>query len=639
MVRLYELLPSLIRHRDSDASGAEPILEKIVDCFQLEHDEQVELIDGIRDLFDLETTDTLVLGVIAKMLGSSLPFSTVIGDYSEYVKELVPSYKVKATLLSIERQLALRDLGRHRIIELYKSSLNEVENYSVVRDDEHPYRAARVIFTSSGPYTEVLSTVQLRPIAFGAPFNWRTYSSGVLLSEPDSAPNSIGREIDYPTEVYTAHTVTLYNFTATQNSPQLVWFPAPSNFIRLTKVTLYAAGGVNSAITPSLPTIGFDLYVNGELVPQFNVEHEFESDNPFPWFVYEFPFGAVDGVPNPVDEIEGPITGLSISMYALQQLRALMGILYLVVEGVEILPTESVFPESVPDEFECTDHVLVEGQLSYPDALELMSHLENTIPVHVHVPVPVCISDAEDEVPQIFDVLYGTFALGLLKDQYPPIGDGLVINVDCTHDCQSSCQDRCEVLCEANCQSDCETACQAACEDDCQIACESFCQQACEADCENVCQSYCQLECETGGCQSNCQTTCQEACMSACQSGSEMCLSSCQQSAVVTDCMSACEHSCQSKSQAGCDAPPGGPGGPGGPPAPPPDPPNPPPGCQSACEFFAQTVNEFVTVTCKDGFVTDVRCGSKAEAIDPGSTTHIEIGDPCPESEDPPSID
>lgn len=189
----YDLLPLVLRQKDSDASGdlpGGPILQQILAAIQEQIDSTAGLIEGLRGLINLESTSSLILALLTKALGSESPQELPLFHQREYAKELVNSYKIKGLVLSWIRMMKLKGLGNYNPVELYKGSLNETVDYSASQSLSHPYRAARVLFTSSIPYGLRMGAVLESVLPWEGPVDLRcTNHSGLVpgqLSYPDA---------------------------------------------------------------------------------------------------------------------------------------------------------------------------------------------------------------------------------------------------------------------------------------------------------------------------------------------------------------------------------------------------------------------------------------------------------------------
>lgn len=161
MIGLYELLPLVIRLADERASGSpgsDPILKRVISTIEDETDEQIALIEGMRELLSFDTTTDLILALLAKFLGiTEYPFSEIEDDQREYAKGIAYAHRVKGTLLSLLRDMKYRQIAEGTYIhEMWKWEINAVDEYVPTEDDvpySAAYKAARIVFISD-PYGE-----------------------------------------------------------------------------------------------------------------------------------------------------------------------------------------------------------------------------------------------------------------------------------------------------------------------------------------------------------------------------------------------------------------------------------------------------------------------------------------------------
>lgn len=159
---LYNLFPLAIRMRDEQASGTptqDPILKRITDLVEDEQDVQVALLVGMRDLLRPSSTTTLVLSLLAKMLGvTEYQFNDIVTNKSEFVASLPYHNKIKGTLLSLVREIVARDVVDvdYQVHEIWKDELYAVDEYVPNEEDTlygSGYAAARVVFLES-PFSD-----------------------------------------------------------------------------------------------------------------------------------------------------------------------------------------------------------------------------------------------------------------------------------------------------------------------------------------------------------------------------------------------------------------------------------------------------------------------------------------------------
>jgi len=129
--------------------------------------------------------------------------------------------------------------------------------------------------------------------------------------------------------------------------------------------------------------------------------------------------------------------------------------------------------------------------------------------------------------------------------------------------CQLKCESGCETECTHSCETYCQACCTLSCMSSCEVHCQESCEGHCEYMCENACQEHecqvgtCQGGCTSAGCELGIQTCNSGGCqLEACTTGSCMLLactmSSCTVSATgdipvcrASACQGACEQGCQ----------------------------------------------------------------------------------------------
>lgn len=175
MVGLYDLLPLILRVRDSEASGGggvTPILQRIVGTVEDETEAMRLLITGMRDLLNPLLTTDLILALLAQQLGvTEFPFSEVESEPRQYVRDLVDSHSIKGTILSIIRESKARSINSGVFIhELWKTAVNAVDEYIADEVDvaypDSAYKAARVVYVEGDGSETVIPSDGLTPGVF-----------------------------------------------------------------------------------------------------------------------------------------------------------------------------------------------------------------------------------------------------------------------------------------------------------------------------------------------------------------------------------------------------------------------------------------------------------------------------------------
>lgn len=175
MIRLYDLLPLIIRMRDAEASGGEgidPILARVTDrLLQDEADEHVALVQGLRDLYDCLQVENPYRTLLFQFLGQQRAEGWSESLERFVLCETIPWHKISGTVHGWEKTMAYRLAGAYDFFELYKTELNETGDYSNHTNATYPYRAARVGIAPAGlfPYEQSDTITTVPPYVPGAP--------------------------------------------------------------------------------------------------------------------------------------------------------------------------------------------------------------------------------------------------------------------------------------------------------------------------------------------------------------------------------------------------------------------------------------------------------------------------------------
>ena len=146
MVKLYNLLPAIIRARDQFVreSNAEGVVERIAWVMEQETDTQMDLIAGLSVLLDVDQCEPKYLLYLSALLGFPLGSDRGNSFRRWLTKNLVNLWKIKGTHPSWNKQF-LWSLNRViKAHELWKSEIYAEDDYS--RDEQYDYGmlAARV---------------------------------------------------------------------------------------------------------------------------------------------------------------------------------------------------------------------------------------------------------------------------------------------------------------------------------------------------------------------------------------------------------------------------------------------------------------------------------------------------------------
>lgn len=199
-VSLYDLLPGIIRLRDSEASGANPHLRRVVDAtVQGEFNLAKAYLAGLSELYDFQLARPLFLALLAKTLGLSLSLDEVLSDKGEYASDIVDSFQIKGTVLSIVREC--RHRGRAsgaKLLELYKSTENAVDEYAVTQSDEFNIPAARVLWVDNQYDDDLVCDSSCESSCVSACQTRDELGEGPVTSDqiPYSEANALRKELD-----------------------------------------------------------------------------------------------------------------------------------------------------------------------------------------------------------------------------------------------------------------------------------------------------------------------------------------------------------------------------------------------------------------------------------------------------------
>ena len=94
-MELYNLLPEIIRRKDQGTKGAgsaETVLERIFYAFETDVGTSKDLVDGLRDLFDISNCPKQYLPLLQRFLGSSWPGEWGQQKIRKVLKGLVKLY-------------------------------------------------------------------------------------------------------------------------------------------------------------------------------------------------------------------------------------------------------------------------------------------------------------------------------------------------------------------------------------------------------------------------------------------------------------------------------------------------------------------------------------------------------------------
>ena len=152
MTDLYRYLPTFIRLRDSIAASlvgsSQGVLERIVEVLASLFDETDAFVEALMGIQDPDTCDSQYFPYISYLLGTLLPAGGSEDEIRFLIKNLASHYKTKGTHPSWQKAWRWQDVTPPQVVELYKSTPNEVGDYEMLPDVNHSLRAARIDFTA-----------------------------------------------------------------------------------------------------------------------------------------------------------------------------------------------------------------------------------------------------------------------------------------------------------------------------------------------------------------------------------------------------------------------------------------------------------------------------------------------------------
>jgi len=158
-IRLYDLLPLVIKIRDQEASPEEEtILQKVLSATEGQREEFEQLIEGLRRLIDVDSCPTTYLWLIASLVGGYKEPVTLYEWLQRFwIHQSTARHKIAGTVFMWHKAMRYRDFTSYPesiVKELYKTTPYEKGNYSLLRTETHPYRAARVVVFEAPLYYE-----------------------------------------------------------------------------------------------------------------------------------------------------------------------------------------------------------------------------------------------------------------------------------------------------------------------------------------------------------------------------------------------------------------------------------------------------------------------------------------------------
>lgn len=169
MIRVYDLLPLILRLRDAEASGSggiDPILQRITErLLQDETDTHAALVAAMKDLYNCLTVDNPFRTLLFQFIGQQVAEGWTESLERFLLCDAVPWHKISGTVHGWSKTMIYRVAGTYDFRELYKSEINEVGDYNPRSNSTFPYRAARVALSPAGlfPYDWSTDTITCVP--------------------------------------------------------------------------------------------------------------------------------------------------------------------------------------------------------------------------------------------------------------------------------------------------------------------------------------------------------------------------------------------------------------------------------------------------------------------------------------------
>ena len=145
-IDLYRLLPFIIRLRDRQTQGgtAEPVLQGVMYAYEQIADETQEKIEELAGLLDPRTCDLVYLKYQSTYY-ADFPNPESDGLHQRaFVEQAGNVFDKSGQHLGWENYGSLKDYPEFDIVELWKTTMHEINDYTTSQDAQHPYKSARV---------------------------------------------------------------------------------------------------------------------------------------------------------------------------------------------------------------------------------------------------------------------------------------------------------------------------------------------------------------------------------------------------------------------------------------------------------------------------------------------------------------
>lgn len=528
-MRFYDLLPMILRTHDAVANP--PLLEELLDQFEIERNELESLVEKLRTINDCENVDQQYVPLLGVILGSRL-YDGWSDDLERFtVCNTVAKHKKAGTYFSWVQHLNYRSASSHEITEVFKDVHATKGEFSTVADATHQIPSSKIVVSVTGAtLTNVAAQTSgvLSPPDNSTTVHVSAHITGGLSYV--AASSFIGKDFD---DLLPAHVRPVHRYQGISHSET---FPGSSDSIavktRANFSDMWGAGSDALVITEtctvgcqvacqSFAQLGCETTCQGgggcQVSCELRCENQCQQSCEFVCQTNE----------------QGQCQDFC-------QANCQTNCQTQCTSGCESSCTASCeFNQQTTDETYCATTCQHSCQSQCQSAAEAACATS-------------CQASCEKCCEQTCEASGGCQTTCVTS---------CVSKCEATGGCQASCETYCQVQCTVKCQSACVTACTISCTTSCQKSCTHQCQVSCVTGCEsqvqNACAIYCQANCQkscTNSCQYGCQWSCTTGCQGKCESHCQgKCECECQSKCVMS-CQSCCECICQTTCTTSCTA-------------------------------------------------------------------------------------
>ena len=193
MFDFYSMFPEIVRRID-ESSGS-PVLSMVSSAFLNDLSISQGEISGLRNLKDTQQVPLRFLHLLGKYVGEN-PFSSWSEDKKRlFVSSLVFLYHVRGMKSGVDGTLNSLGFDDVSFVEMWKSTFEEIFDYSESEDYTHTIKAARVKFFQGGipaRISDILTEEQLKFLKKAFPIHVLEVPDG----ETQSNTSSLGEPLD-----------------------------------------------------------------------------------------------------------------------------------------------------------------------------------------------------------------------------------------------------------------------------------------------------------------------------------------------------------------------------------------------------------------------------------------------------------